>query len=107
MASKTAFQFKHITASTVVAGSASAGQNAAGPQAILHTVTINSAAATAVIQVFDDVTTSGPARPITGPITAPAGGFASPVTLIFDCEVSTGITVTIATAAADVTVVYA
>lgn len=107
MAAKVAFWPKHITASTVVAGSNAAGQNAAGPQVILHTVTINSAAATATIQVFDDNKIASPANPITGVITAPAGGYTTPVTLIFDAQFQNGITVIIGVAAADLTVTYA
>ena len=102
------FQYKHITASAVVAGSNTAGQNTGGPQAVLHAVTINSAAATATIQVYDyNTTTSPPAsNAITGPITAPTGGITNPITLLFDCMVYTGIVVIIGVAAADVTVVY-
>lgn len=103
------FQYKHITASTVVAGTGAAhstGTDNTQRQCVLHTVTINSAAATATIQIFDDNTTSSPANPVTGVITAPAGGYTTPVTMIFDTQMTTGITVAIAVAAADVTVAY-
>lgn len=104
------FQYKHITVSTVVAGQGAAGSQGVDnyqKQAVLHTVTINTAAAAATVQIFDyNSTTSPPAgQAITGVVTAPAGGYTTPVTLIFDTQVAVGITVII-TGTADLTVAY-
>lgn len=102
------FLYKHITASSVVTGSGAAGSQGTdntGKQAVLHTITINTAAAAATVQVFDYNSTSTPQNAITGVITAPAGGYTTPVTLIFDTQVSVGITV-IVSGTADLTVAY-
>lgn len=111
MASKQVFLFQHVTASTVIAGTGAAGSVGTDnlqKQVVLHTVTINTASAAATLQVFNYNSTTSPpaANAITGVITAPAGGYTSPVTLIFDIECSTGITV-IVTGTADLTVTYA
>lgn len=98
---KRAFQFKHLTATAVVAGAT------AGPQAILHTVTLNNVASTAVVTIYDDTQTGSPvAANVIAIITGPTAGI-NGNTLIFDCEVQRGIAVIIATAAADITVNYA
>lgn len=100
MAGGTFFHYKHLTSSGVVAG----GSTVSGAQALLHTVTLNNIAATAVVTIYDYNSTSNPANVI-AIITGPTAGI-SGATLIFDCQVTIGITVVIATAAADVTVTY-
>ena len=103
------FLYKHITASAVIAGTGTAGSvgtDNMGKQAVLHTVTINTAAATATIQIFDYNSTTSPQNAITGVITAPAGGYTTPVTMIFDAQMTGGIVIAIGVAAADVTVAY-
>lgn len=104
------FQYQHITASTVVVGQGAAGSQGVDnyqKQAVLHTVTINTAAAAATVQIFDYNSTAAPpaSAAITGVVTAPAGGYTTPVTLIFDCQVKVGITVIVA-GTADLTVTY-
>lgn len=99
MATKAFFFAKHTTASVVVNANA---------QAILARVIINNAAATAVISVYDDTSSGSPqVGNLLGQVTAPAGGIGSPVYLEYGIQVKNGIVVTIATAAADVTVIHA
>lgn len=72
--------------------------------AILHGVLLNSVAATATIQLFDDTTTTNPSNPIGGPWTPGAivvPTFVGPL----DIEVNNGIVLKIGVAAANVTVI--
>lgn len=94
MAGATNFQYKHITASTLIT---------AQPQAILHSICINTGVATAVVTVADAA--SAATTPAIAIYTVPAGG-AFGVYQSFDVQVNNGIYITIATAAADVTVTY-
>lgn len=66
---------------------------------------VNSGAATATIQLFDDTTTTGPANPITGVITVPAGGVTNPYSIELDIMTTKGLVVMIAVAAANLTVI--
>lgn len=68
---------------------------------ILHTVTLNKPTATAVITIYDNTAASGT---VLGTITVPASP--QPVTLTYDITFSTGLTITTATAASDITVSY-
>lgn len=68
---------------------------------VLHTITFNKPVATAVITVYDNTSAATPAI---GTITVPASP--QPVTLTYDVNFSTGLTITTATAASDITVSY-
>lgn len=69
---------------------------------VLHTVTINTPAATGVITIYNNTAGSGTKI---GTITQPATLLSSgPVTLTFDVAFSTGLTIVTATAAQDITV---
>lgn len=67
----------------------------------LHGILLNSVAATATIQLFDDTTTTSPANPITGVITP--GAVTVPTFVPIDIETSKGLVIMIAVAAANVT----
>lgn len=106
MPQRSSFQYKHLTATGVVAGSSVSGQNTGGPQVTLHTVTLNTVAATAVVNIYDDVQTAAPvAGNLVASFTGPTGGI-NGQSVRFDAQMKTGIAVTIATAAADVTITY-
>lgn len=97
----------HLTASTVIAPTpaGTAGATSSAPF-IVHTLNINTAAATAVINLYDyNSTSSPPASSLVSSITVAATADI-PVPLILDAIFTVGITVTIATAAADVTVTW-
>ncbi len=68
---------------------------------ILHTITFNKPVATGVITVYDNTAASGT---VIATITIPASPM--PVTLTYDAAFSTGLTITTATAANDITVTY-
>ena len=68
---------------------------------VLHTITFNKPVATAVVTIYDNTATSGT---IIGTITIPASPM--PVTLTYDAYFGTGLTLTTATAAQDITVTY-
>jgi len=68
---------------------------------VLHTITFNKPVATGVVTVYDSLAASGT---VIATITVPASPM--PVTLIFDATFMTGLTVTTATAAQDITVTY-
>lgn len=70
-------------------------------QGILHTITFNKPVATGVVTVYDNTAASGT---IIGIITTPASPM--PVTLQYDLVFTTGLTITSATAAQDITVTY-
>lgn len=96
-AGQTFFTYKHLTATGVVT---------AQPQAVLHTFTINTAAATAVVTLYDDNQTASPvAGNVIGIFTVPAGGSFCLYQQL-DIVVARGIAVIVATAAADITITY-
>lgn len=66
---------------------------------ILHSVTFNKPVATGVVTIYDNTAASGTAI---GTITTPASPI--PVTLTYDQSFSTGLTITTATAAQDITI---
>ena len=68
---------------------------------ILHTVTFNKPVATAVVTIYDNTAASGT---VIGTITVPASPI--PVTLTYNAAFGTGLTITTATAAQDITVTY-
>lgn len=67
---------------------------------VLHSITLNKPVATGTIE-FDDAITQTNAM---GTITTPASP--QPVTLVYDIEFRTGLSVTTATAAQDITVAF-
>lgn len=71
---------------------------------ILHTITINKPVASAVITIYDNTAASGTTI---GTITLP-GTLVSegPYSAIYDAFFTTGLTITTATAACDITVTY-
>jgi hypothetical protein len=89
------YNYRNITAAapttTVVATGAG----------ILHAITFNNPAATAVVTVYDNTAASGTKI---GTITVPASPM--PVTLTYDVAFDIGLTITTATAASDITVSY-
>lgn len=68
---------------------------------ILHMITFNKPTATCVATVYDNTAASGT---VIGTITVPASP--QPVSLIYDAYFTTGLTITTATAASDITVTY-
>jgi hypothetical protein len=68
---------------------------------VLHSITFNKPVATGVVTVYDAATATGTPVAI---ITTPASPM--PVTLLYDIRMDTGITITSATAAQDITVSY-
>jgi hypothetical protein len=68
---------------------------------ILHGILLNSVAATATINLYDDITTSSPANPINGTWTP--GAVVVPTFIPLDIALNHGLVVVIATAAANVT----
>lgn len=68
---------------------------------ILHSITFNTPVATAVVTVYDNTAASGTKI---GTFTIPASPM--PVTLMYDAAFGTGLTITTATAASDITVTY-
>lgn len=91
------FVYVNLTASAVI----SAIQGA-----LLHGFLLNSVAGTATIQFFDDTTITTPANAITGVITP--GAIVIP-TFVGPLDIRAfkkGLTVVIATAAANITVIY-
>lgn len=87
------FNYKNITGTATTVISQSAG--------ILHTITFNKPVATEVVTVYDNTTNSGN---IIATITVPASPM--PVTLTYDAEFTTGLTILTATASSDITVTY-
>ena len=81
----------------------SASEVAAKGPTVLHGVLLNSVAATATIQLFDDTTTTNPANPIGGLWTP--GAVTVPTFIPLDIETSKGLTVIIAVAAANLTLI--
>ena len=68
-----------------------------------HSLTINTAAANAVITIYDNIAASGTKI---ATITQPATLIESSQTIIYDVAFSTGLTIVTATAAQDITVSY-
>lgn len=67
----------------------------------VHSIVLNSVAATATISLYDDVTTTSPTRQIGGTWTP--GAIVVPTTVLLDIETNRGLTIVIAVAAANVT----
>lgn len=67
----------------------------------LHSVTFNKPVATSTLELDDALTHTSP---IIGTVTVPASPM--PVTLIYDVEYATGLSVTMGTADMDVTIAY-
>jgi hypothetical protein len=89
----TGWTYKNITTQTTTLVKSGAG--------ILHSITFNKPIATGTVEIDDALTNT---TPIIGTITTPAGPF--PVTLIYDVAFSTGLSITTAVAAQDITVAY-
>lgn len=68
---------------------------------ILHSVTINKPTATTTIELDDAITNTNPFAIITVPASP------MPVTLIYDVEFTTGLSVTTGTANSDITIAFA
>lgn len=66
----------------------------------LHSITFNKPVATGTVEIDDAITQTNPI----GTVTSPTG--IVPVTLIYDVAFSTGLSITTATAAQDITVSY-
>jgi hypothetical protein len=89
----TGWTYKNITTQTTTLVKSGAG--------ILHSITFNKPIATGTVEIDDALTNT---TPIIGTITTPTGPF--PVTLIYDVAFSTGLSITTAVAAQDITVAY-
>lgn len=92
-----AFDSVDVSASTVIS---------VNPGAILHGFLLCAVASTATIQFFDDTTTSTPANALTGVMTPGAvviPTFVGPLDIVCPKK---GLTIVIATAAANVTVIF-
>lgn len=87
------YQYQNITGDTTTTVKATRG--------ILHCITINGPTATEVITLFDNTTNSGTKI---GTITIPSSPM--PVTLTYDIEFWTGLTIVTATATSDLTVCF-
>lgn len=70
-------------------------------EGILHSITFNKPLATSVVTVYDSAAASGS---VIATITVPASPM--PVTLTYDVHFKTGLVITTATAASDITVAY-
>ncbi len=68
---------------------------------LLHAIIFNKPVATGVVTIYDNTAASGT---IIATITTPANPL--PVPLVYDVAFSTGLTITTATAAQDITVAY-
>ncbi len=89
------YSFTNITAA---APTTTAVKTGAG---ILHKITFNKPVATCVVTVYDNTAASGT---VIATITVPASPM--PVTLTYNAAFGTGLTITTATAASDITVTY-
>jgi hypothetical protein len=103
-----AFNKTHLTESAVIVPSPAGTVGATAPAFwTVHTFNINNAAATAVISLYDyNSTTTPPASALVAQFTAPAALAIPPDCMILDAVFTIGITVIIATAAADITVTW-
>lgn len=72
-------------------------------QGILHTITINKPVASSVITIYDNTAASGTKI---GTITLPGTLLGDAFTLVYDATFATGLTITTATGASDITVTY-
>lgn len=68
---------------------------------VLHAITFNNPVATSVVTIYDNTTNAGTKI---GTITVPASPM--PVTLLYDVNFGTGLTIVTATASSDITVSY-
>ena len=89
------YNYSNITAAAPTTTLVKSGQG------ILHSITFNKPAATAVVTIYDNTSAAGT---IIGTITVPANP--QPVTLVYDITFNTGLTITTATAAQDLTVAF-
>ena len=89
------YNSSHITAAAPTTTVVKTGQG------VLHSITLNKPTATAVITIYDNTAASGT---VIGIITVPANP--QPVTLMYDVTFATGLTITTATAASDITVSF-
>lgn len=89
------FNYSNITLAAPTTTTVKSGQG------ILHTITFNKPTATCVVTIYDNTAASGT---VIGTITVPASPM--PVTLTYDVNFGTGLTITTATAASDITVSY-
>jgi hypothetical protein len=67
----------------------------------LHSITFNKPVATGTVKIDDALTDT---TPVIGTVTTPASPM--PVTLIYDIEFTTGLTIVTGTASQDITVAY-
>ena len=95
IASQQSWQYNNITAAAPTKTVVKAAQG------VLHSITFNNPAATSVVTIYDNTTNSGTKI---GTITVPASPM--PVTLIYDVNFVTGLTINTATAASDITVAF-
>lgn len=87
-----AWDYTNITAQTDTIVKATPG--------VLHSITFNKPVATAVVTLYNNTTATGGA--VIGTITTPANP--QPVTLTYDVEFTTGLSITTATASQDITI---
>jgi hypothetical protein len=87
------FQYQNITGDSTTTVKSSAG--------MLHAITLNAPTATEVITIYDNTAGSGTKI---GTITIPASP--QPVTLTYDVQFWTGLTIVTATATSDITVSF-
>ena len=87
------YTYNNITTDTKTTVKSGAG--------VLHTITFNNPAATEVVTIFDNTAASGTKI---GTITTPASPV--PVTITYDVNFATGLTLLTATAAGDITVSF-
>jgi hypothetical protein len=87
------YKYKNITTATTTLIKTGAG--------FLHSITINGSTASGVIEVDDALTHT---TPIIGTLTMTTSPF--PITLIYDVEFTTGLSITTSVEATDLTVSY-
>jgi hypothetical protein len=88
-----AFGFSNLTGQATTTLKSGAG--------VLHTITVNTGAATETIAIFDSLTGSGTKI---GTITVPASPV--PVTLTYDAAFANGLTIVTAVASSDLTITF-
>jgi len=94
----TSYSYKNISTSATTVVKANAG--------VLHGVCINSAAATAVITLYDNASAASGTKIAT--MTIGTGGILFPAAKVLsDINFANGLTIVTATAAVDITVLYA
>lgn len=87
------YSYANITTQTTTLVKSGAG--------FLHSITFNKPTATGTVKIDDAITDT---TPVIGTVTTPASPM--PVTLIYDIEFSTGLTIVTGTANQDITVSY-